>query len=300
MNDREPSATAKLADDYERHWNDDGSAREAAPRWAKYRAEMLGEFPSPFRGGSDRLVAEIGKFVEKIDQLRPDPGGPGYLGKGGSTPAFRYPDVKNVRIDAGRGDLDKVLDEVVQMFDGLPNWGSPLTMCNVVPQANTAAIVASMLSQVFSANILEGEYAWNVHRAELETAGMIASLVGWNPAQAGGLYTWGGGGCWTYGLKYGITRVLRDSRTKGVRTDAKVICSQQAHYVQENASDWLGLGMDNIVRVRTDVATNEMEWSISRRSWPTCMPGRSRSPPWSARWAPPTPMPSTRSARCAS
>jgi glutamate/tyrosine decarboxylase-like PLP-dependent enzyme len=62
-----------------------------------------------------------------------------------------------------------------------------------------------------------------------------------------------------YGLKYGLTRVLPDSRSKGVRTDAKVICSKQAHYVQQNATDWTGLGMDNIVGVRTDAATNQMD-----------------------------------------
>ncbi len=44
-----------------------------------------------------------------------------------------------------------------------------------------------------------------------------------------------------------------------MRTDAKVICSQQSHYVQQNATDWMGLGMDNIVHVRTDVATNQMD-----------------------------------------
>jgi glutamate/tyrosine decarboxylase-like PLP-dependent enzyme len=44
-----------------------------------------------------------------------------------------------------------------------------------------------------------------------------------------------------------------------VRTDAKIICSQQAHYVQQTATDWLGIGMDNIVHVRTDVDTNQMD-----------------------------------------
>lgn len=219
---------------------------------------MLSQFPSPFRGGTDQLAAEIDKFVKKIDQLRPLKSGPAYLGDSGALD-FTYPEVKNARIAPHMSDLDTVLGEVVKMFNGMPNWGSPLTMCNVVPQANTAAIVASMLGQVFSANILEGEYAWNVHRAELETAGMFANLIGWKPTEAGAIYTWGGGGCWTYGLKYGLTRVLRDSRTKGIRTDAKVICSQQAHYVQQNASDWLGLGMDNIVQVRTDIATNQMD-----------------------------------------
>jgi glutamate/tyrosine decarboxylase-like PLP-dependent enzyme len=157
------------------------------------------------------------------------------------------------------GDLDTVLDDVVKLFDGAPNWGNPLTMCNVIPQSNTAAIIASMLSQVFSANILEGEYAQNVHRAELETAGMLGNLIGWKPTEAGAIYTWGGGGCWTYGVKYGLTRVLPHSRKTGIRTDGKVICSQQAHYVQENATDWMGLGTDNIAHVRTDAATNQMD-----------------------------------------
>lgn len=238
--------------------SDAAAASAPAPKWAKYHAKMAGEFPSPFRGDDDPLARQINKFVEKLDMLRPEKGGPAFLGKNPAL-AYAYPDVKNITVPQEMGDLDRVLDDVVGLFEGAPNWGNPLTMCNVIPQSNTAAVVASMLSQVFSANILEGEYAWNVHRAELETAGMVANMFGWTPVNSGAIYTYGGGGCWTYGLKYGLTRVLKDSREKGVRTDAKVICSQQAHYVQQNATDWLGLGMDNIVHVRTDVATNQMD-----------------------------------------
>jgi hypothetical protein len=155
-----------------------------------------------------------------LDKLRPEKGGPAYLGKSGAL-TYKYPDVKNVKINQQMGKLDSVLDDVVKLFEGAPNWGNPVTMCNVIPQANTAAIVASMLSQVFSANILESEYAWNGHRAELETAGMLGNLMGWDSVKTGALYTWGGGGCWTYGLKYGLTRVLTDSRMKGVRTDLR-------------------------------------------------------------------------------
>ena len=234
------------------------AANEPMPKWAKYRTEMASEFPSPFRGTKDPLAEQIGKFVSRLDQLRPEEGGPAFLGKSGAL-TYEYPAVKNIEINEEMSDLDTVLDDVVKLFEGAPNWGNPLTMCNVIPQANTAGIIASMLSQVFSANILEGEYAWNVHRAELETAGMLGNLVGWDPVKTGAIYTWGGGGCWTYGLKYGLTRVLPDSMVKGIRTDAKVICSQQAHFVQRNASAWMGLGMDNIVHVRTDVDTNEMD-----------------------------------------
>jgi L-2,4-diaminobutyrate decarboxylase len=245
--------------DYEGHWKADGSANSDAPKWAKYRSVMASEFPSPFRGTKDPLAQQVHKFVEKLDQLRPEKNGPAYLGDSGALSYTSLAEIKNIALNQKMGDLDTVLDDVVKLFNGAPNWGSPLTMCNVIPQANTAAIIASMLSQVFSANILEGEYAWNVHRAELETAGMMGNLFAWEPTNTGAIYTYGGGGCWTYAVKYGLTRVLPDSRNKGVRTDAKVICSQQAHYAHLNASDWMGLGMDNVVLVRTDEATNQMD-----------------------------------------
>jgi L-2,4-diaminobutyrate decarboxylase len=245
--------------DYERHWKADGStAHSEAPKWAQYHTKMVSEFPSPFRGKKDPLALQIEKFVEKIDKLRPEKDGPAYLG---SKPAlaYTYPEVKNVEIGEKMGDLDAVLDDVIELFEGAPNWGSPLTMFNVAPQPNTAAILASMLSQVFAANIIEGESGWNVHRAELESAGMLGNLFGWNPLNTGAIYTYGGGGCFTYGVKYGLTRVLPNVRQKGVGTGAKVLCSTQAHYVQQNATDWLGIGMDNIVHVRTDVTTNQMD-----------------------------------------
>ena len=157
------------------------------------------------------------------------------------------------------GDLEAVLDDVVKLFEGAPNWGNPLTMCNVIPQANIAGMVASMLSQVFSLNIVDGEYAWNAHRAELETAGMVGNLFGWSATGTGAIYTYGGSGCWAYGLKYGLTRVLPESRQKGVRKDAKIICSRGAHYAHQNGTDWMGLGTDNIVLIRTDIETNQMD-----------------------------------------
>src|SRR5580698_3708048 len=141
--------------DFENHWKADGAAHGQSPKWAKYHTDMANEFPSPFRGTKDPLAHQIERFVAKLDKLRPEKGGPAYLGKSGAL-SYSYPDVKNVEINQKMGDLDTVLDDVVNLFEGAPNWGSPLAMCNVIPQANTAAIVASMLSQVFSANILEG------------------------------------------------------------------------------------------------------------------------------------------------
>ena len=76
--------------DYEGHFDADGKAHSHAPKWAKYRSEMTGEFPSPFRGGTDPLSEQIGKFVARLDKLRPAEGGPAYLGKSGALTGYHW------------------------------------------------------------------------------------------------------------------------------------------------------------------------------------------------------------------
>ncbi len=58
----------------------DGVVDAHIPKWARYKAMMAGEFPSPFRGQNDELAHQLEHFVEKIDRLRPEKGGPAYLG----------------------------------------------------------------------------------------------------------------------------------------------------------------------------------------------------------------------------
>jgi L-2,4-diaminobutyrate decarboxylase len=257
LNNNAEQQEPKLLEQYDSNWSEDGTAHADAPKWAQYKAMMASEFPSPFRAETDELAHQLNHFVEKIDRLRPEKGGPAYLG---TKPAltYSYPEVKNITVGEKMSKIDDVIDDVIDLYQGVPNFGSPLSMFNVAPQPNTAAIIASMLGQVFPSNYLEEETAWNLARAELESAGMLANLLGWDPLKAGGIYTYGGAGCFNYGTKYGLTRVLPNVRNTGVRTDAKIICSQQAHYCQQTATDWLGLGMDNIVHVRTDDA-NEMD-----------------------------------------
>ena len=98
------------------------AAPSTAPKWAKYRTDMASEFPSPFRGTDDPLAHQIEKFVERLDKLRPEKGGPAYLGKSGAL-AYKYPDVKNVEIPEKMGDLDEVLDDVVKLFEGARELG---------------------------------------------------------------------------------------------------------------------------------------------------------------------------------
>src|ERR1700677_3029396 len=92
---------------YESHFKPDGAAHDKAPKWAKYRTEMTSEFPLPYRGGKDPLAEQIGKFVGKLDMLRPEKGGPAYLGDSGAL-TWTYPEVKDVRIAQEMGTLEGV------------------------------------------------------------------------------------------------------------------------------------------------------------------------------------------------
>ena len=240
-------------------WDNDGKILGNAPRWATYRKQLDNDFPAPYKGGADRLAEQIKKAVEMIDNLRPDgPEGKAFLGKS-SKLDYTYPGVKDMKIPEKSIPLDDVVSGCVKMFNGMPDVSSPLTMSNVWPQPNNASIIASVLPLIFAPNIIEGEYAWNVHKAELESGGMLADLFGWEPTKAGAIYTYGGSGAWLYGLKYALTRVLPGSREKGVRTDGKVLVSAQSHYCRQNATDWTGLGMDNVVVIPTDPDSNRMD-----------------------------------------
>lgn len=232
---------------------------QIAPPWAKFRWEMQQSFPSPFRGEKDALAEGINAAIVELDKLKPEKeGGAAFLGTNPDL-TIDFEKVKDSFLSPKMQSTDEVVGDVVKLFEGLPNWGHPLTMNNVNPQGNTAGIIAAILAEVFAPNILEGEYAWNIHQAELESGGILANLAGWEAPKSGCVYTYGGSGCWTYHLKYALTRVLPNSRNKGIRTDAKVICSQQAHYTMLNSSDWVGLGMDNIIRIKTNIDSNAMD-----------------------------------------
>ena len=232
---------------------------QGAPQWAKYRSEMHKSFPSPYRGERDSLAYGIDEAIRELDKLKPEKAGSGAFLGSNSALTIDFENVKKSSLSPKMSTAGDVTKQVIKLFEGLPNWGHPLTMCNVSPQGNTAAIVAAILTEIFAPNILEGEYAWNIHQAELESGGILANLAEWEAEKSGCVYTYGGSGCWTYHLKYALTRVLPGSRNKGIRTDAKVICSQQAHYTMLNSTDWTGLGMDNIIRIRTDIDSNAMD-----------------------------------------
>ncbi|PXF41887.1 L-2,4-diaminobutyrate decarboxylase [Gracilariopsis chorda] len=246
---------------YKSMFRANGRIKRTAPKWLHTRQVLSSSFfPSPYTGVADSFRSEVDCALAQLEAMKQVKGGPAYLGTEFGLPD--YSDVNEAEIPEQVSTLQDVVADMLELFEGMVNTAHPLSQPNVLPPANKASIIATLFANYFSQNFIEGEYAWNLEKAEMETSAMITRLIpGWDPSKAGGLFTYGGSGCYLYAVKYALAHVLQlhDSRLNGVRTDGKILVSQQGHYAKMNSTDWLGLGMDNIVDIETDDDTNAMD-----------------------------------------
>jgi glutamate/tyrosine decarboxylase-like PLP-dependent enzyme len=80
---------------------------------------------------------------------------------------------------------------------------------------------------------------------------MSADLVGYDPAQAAGVFTFGGTGTLLYGAKIGLEKAVPGAGRRGLTSPAVLVCSDRAHYACLTVANWLGLGEDQVVLVPT-------------------------------------------------
>ena len=75
---------------------------------------------------------------------------------------------------------------------------------------------------------------------------MTTALVGYDPRQAGGVFTFGGTGAMLYAVKIGLEKALPGSRQHGLREPAAVLASDCSHYSAVTVASWLGLGEESV------------------------------------------------------
>ncbi|HEV3340777.1 MAG TPA: pyridoxal-dependent decarboxylase [Pirellulales bacterium] len=153
-------------------------------------------------------------------------------------------------VEPGR-TLEDVIPELVKHFEGMQIWGHPLSQINVVPPPSIAGILGVLLAAMFNPNLCSEESARGVSAAEERVVAMAADLLGYHPASAGGVFTFGGTGCLMYGVKVGLEKALPGSSRTGVSEPAAVLASDESHYSAVNVAGWLGIGQDHVVRVPT-------------------------------------------------
>jgi L-2,4-diaminobutyrate decarboxylase len=147
--------------------------------------------------------------------------------------------------------LEAVIPQLVSYLQGMFIWGHPRSQINVVPNPSIASIIGVLLPLTYNPNLCSDESGRRFSEAEVQATAMAAGLIGYDPALAGGVFTFGGTGGLLYGVKVGLEKAAPGSGRAGLKADAVILASQQSHYSCLNVASWLGIGQDNVICVPT-------------------------------------------------
>ncbi|MBL8815012.1 MAG: aspartate aminotransferase family protein [Planctomyces sp.] len=161
------------------------------------------------------------------------------------------------KVPEGLSTVEEVSKQLVDHLAGMFIWGHPRSQSNVIPPPCIPGILGTLLPAIYNPNLCSEEASRGVALAEAETISMTSALMGYDPQQSGGVFTFGGTATLLYGIRIGIEKCCPGTIRSGLREQPVVVCSDQAHYATSTAAAWLGLGLDNVIKVPT-APNNEM------------------------------------------
>lgn len=187
--------------------------------------------------------------VDKMKSQRPILGEPRIVNFAAATEA---------RVPEAMSTVERVSRDLVDHLEGMFIWGHPRAQVNVISPPCIPGILGTLLPAMYNPNLCSEEASRGVALAEAEVVSMTAALMGYDPAKSGGVFTFGGTGTLLYAIRMGIEKALPGTMQTGMKGDLPVVvCSDQAHYAAKTAASWLGLGLNNVVKIAT-APNNEM------------------------------------------
>jgi L-2,4-diaminobutyrate decarboxylase len=204
-------------------------------------------FPQPV---SDRVhdsyfVHSIMRAIDQVDSLKTE------LPLLGVAPPNDYAAARKTKLRDEPTAVEQVTTELVDYLRGMTILGHPRTQQNVTPPPSIPAVIGVLLASLYNPNLGWDDYSRRVALAEVEATAVAADLVGYDPAQAGGIFTFGGTGTTLYGVKLGLEKAWPGTMHQGIQGDAVLFASDVSHYCRFNIAGWLGLGARNIVVIPT-------------------------------------------------
>jgi L-2,4-diaminobutyrate decarboxylase len=205
-------------------------------------------FPQPV---SDRVhdsyfVHSIMRALDMVDGLKSE------VPVLGPREPLDYGAAQSARLPEYSSTVEDVTANLVDYFKGLTIWGHPRTQINVVPPPSISSLIATVLTGLYNPNLAWDEYSHKVALAEVEAVAMTATLMGYDPQRASGVFTFGGTATTLYGVKVGLEKAVPGAMQNGVGAGAVMFASDCSHYCRYNVAGWLGLGAKNIITIPTD------------------------------------------------
>lgn len=154
------------------------------------------------------------------------------------------------RVGENMSTVEAVSRELVDHLAGMFIWGHPRSQVNVINPSCIPGILGTLLPAIYNPNLCSEEASRGVAFAEAEAISMTAALMGYDPEQSGGVFTFGGTGTLLYAIRLGIEKAVPGTMEDGLRGEQPiVVCSEQAHYATKTAASWLGLGASSVVKI---------------------------------------------------
>jgi glutamate/tyrosine decarboxylase-like PLP-dependent enzyme len=217
------------------------------PRYQQLLAQLRTAFPAPVSDPvhDGYVVFSLLRALDQVDALKSQAP---LLGES-VTPD--YGAATEAELPAAATPLEQVIPQLVACLSGMLVTGHPRSQINVVAHPSIASIVGVVLPSMYNPNLCSDESGQNFSAAEVRVAAIVSRLVGYNPARSGGLFTFGGSGTLLYGMKIGLEKSQPGTLEQGYRGQGVILCSEHSHYACLSAAGWLGIGQENVVRVKT-------------------------------------------------
>lgn len=204
------------------------------------------------------FVHSILRALDAVDGMKSD------LPLLGEVRPSDYAAATQAMLDDRPKTIEQVSAELVAYLEGITVFGHPRMQENVITQPAIPSLIGVLLAALYNPNLGWDHSSRRVALAELEVSAMISRLIGYNPEQAGGIFTFGGTGTNLYGAKIGLEKACPDTMSRGIYEPAVIIASDTAHYCRYNLAGWLGLGSEALVTVPS-LPNNEMDVSELER-----------------------------------
>tara|TARA_B100000315_G_scaffold260775_1_gene325091 strand:- start:7095 stop:8732 length:1638 start_codon:yes stop_codon:yes gene_type:complete len=198
------------------------------------------------------FVHSIMRALDQVDEMKMG------LPVLGSVIPDDYEAARSAKLHPHISSIEEVTSNLVSYLQGMTIFSHPYTQQNVVPPPSIPSLIGVLLSSLYNANIAWDEYSRRVSLAEVEAIAITAQLLGYDPCQAGGVFTFGGTGTTLYGVKIGLEKACPHTMRDGVSSDAIVFVSDAGHYCAYNVTSWLGIGTSRLHTIPT-TAENEID-----------------------------------------
>ncbi|MEU4890481.1 MULTISPECIES: pyridoxal phosphate-dependent decarboxylase family protein [Streptomyces] len=199
-------------------------------------------FLRPDGGNADALVGLVRSALEEA------------LSHQGAGPVYPRAEQEDGRSPVAGGYLpeapvapEMALSQLRRWLAGSVKVHHHMFAKNIVPPPSFANLAALCAVSLFMPNGVTGEDAAETLSAELSCARAMARLVGYDPRQAGGLFTFGGTATNLYAINVGLSKAQPDHAERGIEPGVAVVGSWPAHYSQKTACAWLGIGTRNYI-----------------------------------------------------